>query len=85
MERFYVKKSKIKKIIEEEKESYRIVGPAQANIFKIKDIYRRVIYIKHAQKEKIISLKNTIEEKIKAEVKLRKADILFDLNPMNGY
>ena len=76
---------KIKKIIEEEKESYRIVGPAQANIFKIKDIYRRVIYIKHAQKEKIISLKNTIEEKIKAEVKLRKADILFDLNPMNGY
>ncbi len=76
---------KIKKIIEEEKESYRIIGPAQANIFKIKDIYRRVIYIKHAQKEKIISLKNTIEEKIKAEVKLRKADILFDLNPMNGY
>lgn len=75
----------IKKIIENEKESYRIIGPAQANIFKIKDIYRRVIYIKHQNKEKIIFLKNTIEEKIKPEVKLRKADILFDLNPMNGY
>lgn len=75
----------IKRIIEGEKESYRMIGPAQANIFKIKDIYRRVIYIKHPQKEKIIFLKNTIEEKIKAEVKLRKTDILFDLNPMNGY
>lgn len=75
----------IKRIIEAEKESYRMIGPAQANIFKIKDIYRRVIYIKHPQKEKIIFLKNTIEEKIKAEVKLRKTDILFDLNPMNGY
>jgi len=75
----------IKKIIEKEKESYKIIGPAQANIFKIRDIYRRVIYIKHAEKEKIISLKNIIEEKIKAEAKVKKADILFDLNPMNGY
>ena len=75
----------IKKIIEKEKESYKIIGPAQANIFKIRDIYRRVIYIKHAEKEKIIFLKNTIEEKIKAEAKVKKADILFDLNPMNGY
>jgi len=75
----------IKKIIEEEKEPYRIIGPAQANISKIRDVYRRVIYIKHAQKDKIISLKNVIEERIKAEVKLRKAEALFDLNPMNGY
>lgn len=76
---------KIREIIEEEKEPYQIIGPAQANISKIRDVYRRVIYIKHARKEKIISLKNSIEEKIKAEVNLRKAEALFDLNPMNGY
>ena len=76
---------KIRQMIEWEKEPYLIIGPAPANISKIKDVYRKVIYIKHPVREKIIELKNIIEEKIKTENKMIKADALFDLNPMNGY
>lgn len=76
---------KIRQMIERETEPYLIIGPAPANISKIKDVYRKVIYIKHADRRKIIDLKNIIEEKIKTENKMIKADALFDLNPMNGY
>lgn len=76
---------KIKDIIDRQEENFSVIGPAQANISRIRDVYRKVIYIKHKDKNKIIHLKNIIEEKIKAENKTIRAEAQFDLNPMNGY
>ena len=76
---------KIKDIIDNQEENFSVIGPAQANISRIKDVYRKVIYVKHRDKNEIIHLKNRIEEKLKEENKTIKAEAQFDLNPMNGY
>lgn len=78
-------KEYMEKYIEEKEEDYTIIGPTSGNIAKIKDAYRRVMYIKHVDKEKIILLKNYIEIKMKEIQNYDKILISFDLNPMNSY
>lgn len=77
--------NKIRQMIDSREEIFSVIGPARANISKINDIYRKVIYIKNPDKNKIIYLKNIIEEELKAENKTIKAEASFDLNPVNGY
>ncbi len=64
----------------------RIIGPAPAGIGKINDKYRQIIYIKHAQTDALIRVKDRAESIIKANEALMK-DILvsFDMDPVHGY
>lgn len=64
----------------------RIIGPAPAGIGKINDKYRQIIYIKHAQTDALIRMKDRAESIIKANEALMK-DILvsFDMDPVHGY
>ncbi|MFV0465102.1 MAG: primosomal protein N' [Lachnospiraceae bacterium] len=55
-----------------------IIGPADASIFKISDIYRKVIYCKHYNYQLLIQLKDWIEEE-------GFEGILFDFDPMHGF
>ena len=77
--------TQIRKEIENWEENFKIIGPAQANVSKIKDVYRKIIYIKHPDKNEVVRLKNHLEGKIRTEWEKIKADAAFDLNPMNGY
>lgn len=63
----------------------KIIGPTDANISKISDVYRKVIYIKSANDKIVIDLKNKLEEQIKADDMLKNLNIQFDFNPMNSY
>jgi primosomal protein N' (replication factor Y) len=76
---------KLKEITEKSGVLFAVIGPAQANVSKIKDIYRKMIYIKHPDKEEILALKSIMEEKIKHEYAGIKAEAAFDLNPVSGY
>ncbi len=40
----------------------RMIGPADANIAKIKDIYRKMYYFKHVDYNKLVELKDFIEQ-----------------------
>lgn len=58
----------------------RIVGPAEATISKINDIYRRVIYIKSKEYDNLTKVKDKVEE-----LTFDKVRISFDFDPMSGY
>ena len=61
------------------------MGPADASIRKIHDIYRKVIYIKAADYELLVELKDKLEHYMKEENYFRNVMIQFDFNPMNGW
>ena len=59
----------------------RIIGPASPYVGKVNDVYRRVIYLKHARYEAMIDLKNKLEQYIEINSGFRKVRVQFDFNP----
>ncbi len=47
---------------EKESRELEIIGPAQAPIYKVNDIYRKILYLKHENYDILIKLKNHMEE-----------------------
>lgn len=60
------------------------IGPADASLSKKCDIYRRVIYIKSLDYDKLIKVKDYIESETE-KYNLTRETIMFDFNPMNGF
>ena len=58
-----------------------VIGPADANIVKVSDIFRRVLYVKAREYEKLVYIKDYIENNLSSDDKIR---ISFDFNPMNS-
>lgn len=56
----------------------RIIGPADASIVKINDIYRRVIYIKSDDLDKLRVIREAFDD-------YEEISIMFDVNPVNAY
>ena len=78
----------IKELIEKsgvDIKSLRIIGPADANISRINDIYRKVIYIKSQEYEKLVKIKDFIEVQFEQMDARKRASIQFDFNPMSGF
>lgn len=63
----------------------QLIGPADANIAKVNDIYRKVIYMKTSDYAVLISIKDVIEQAVKADTAMKHANISFDFNPMSGF
>ena len=63
----------------------QLIGPADANIAKVNDIYRKVIYMKTSDYAALISIKDVIEQAVKADTAMKHANISFDFNPMSGF
>ncbi len=74
----------IKGWMEKWKDEFIVIGPAPANLAKLNDVYRNVMYVKHADKQQLIMLKNILEAKLKTLENMR-VDVSFDLNPLSGY
>ncbi len=43
-------------------ENIQIIGPAEAPIYKVNDIYRKILYLKHENYDILIRIKDTMEE-----------------------
>ena len=63
----------------------QLIGPADATIAKVNDIYRKVIYMKTSDYAELISVKDGIEQAVKADTAMKNANISFDFNPMSGF
>lgn len=61
----------------------QVLGPAPASIGKIHDIFRFVFYVKHENYDKLIQVKDILEEKIK-EQQPAYVSVQFDFDPMNA-
>ncbi|MGN0346873.1 MAG: primosomal protein N' [Lachnospiraceae bacterium] len=70
----------IKELAELVKGDYTIIGPGPAVISKMKDIYRMVFYVKDASYDRLITVKDRLEQQ--AEEMLTNQEVLqFDFNP----
>lgn len=63
----------------------QLIGPADASISKINDIYRKVIYLKTDNYDKLIELKDATEQFAQMQPVCKDINIQFDLNPMSGF
>jgi primosomal protein N' (replication factor Y) (superfamily II helicase) len=65
-------------------ETLHVVGPAEASIAKIQDLYRYIFYIRHREYQVLVEIKDTLEQYCK-EQELRSQTVQFDFDPMNCY
>lgn len=63
----------------------QLVGPADANISKINDVYRKVIYIKAKDYEILVGLKDAAEKYVKDNSVYKDVSVQYDFNPMSGF
>ena len=66
-----------------EKAQASVIGPASPGIDKIKDIYRRVLYIKAPDYGMLTAVKDRLEQYIEINPGFDKMRIQFDFKPMN--
>lgn len=64
---------------------FQIIGPTSPHVGKIKDIYRRMLYIKAESYEILVDVKNRTEQYIEMNRGFSKMKIQFDFNPVNGF
>ena len=60
-----------------------IIGPASPFVGKVNDVYRRVLYFKHARYDVLTDMKDKLEQYIEVNSGFDKLRIQFDFNPMN--
>ena len=59
-----------------------VIGPASPGIDKIKDVYRRVIYVKAERYDILVGIKDRVEKYIEINSGFDRMRIQFDFNPM---
>ena len=69
----------------DDRHQVQLIGPADATIAKVNDIYRKVIYMKTSAYAALISIKDGLEQAVKADTAMKNANISFDFNPMSGF
>ena len=63
----------------------QLIGPADATIAKVNDIYRKVIYIKTKEYQDLVLLKDRLEYYMKDNRDFGRVSVQFDFNPMSGF
>lgn len=63
----------------------QIIGPASPYVGKIKDIYRRLLYVKAGSYEVLVDVKDKTEQYIELNRGFSKLKIQFDFNPVRGF
>ncbi len=61
-----------------------VVGPSEPAISRIKDMYRRVLYIKHQDYSVLVDIKDYIEDWLRDSGQ-DEVSVFFDFNPVNMY
>ena len=69
---------------DENDRSLQVIGPAEAAISKINDLYRHVFYVKHAEYQMLVEVKDVLELFCK-EKELKNQAVQYDFDPMNTY
>lgn len=77
----------LKELVERlpEEEQVQVVGPCDATIARMNDRYRRVLYLKHAENERLIRIKNQMEQYVEDKAMNKECFITFDFNPLTAY
>lgn len=60
----------------------QVIGPAPASIGKINDIFRFVFYVKHQKYDRLVQMKDLLEEKLEF-MQTGAESVQFDFDPLN--
>ena len=66
-----------------DKQKITIIGPTSPYVGKVNDVYRRILYVKHAEYDVLIEMKNKLEQYMEINSGFQKIRVQFDFNPMN--
>ncbi|WP_287883653.1 replication restart helicase PriA [Agathobacter sp.] len=69
----------IEKLLQNHRRDCAVIGPADASIAKMNDIYRKVIYIKSKDYSLLVAVKDRLEKKQAL------SNIQYDFDPMSGF
>ncbi len=62
-----------------------VVGPADASVAKVNDVYRKMVYMKATDYKTLVALKDALEQFGKKTNAFAKVTIQFDFNPASGF
>ena len=68
-------------LTEKKSESFVVNGPVWASIPKLRDIYRKIIYLKSPDRDELVRLKNLLEDYVKKSSDFSKVSVQFDFEP----
>lgn len=68
-------------LTEKKSESFVVNGPVWAAIPKLRDIYRKIIYLKSPDRDERVRLKNLLEDYVKKSSDFSKVSVQFDFEP----
>ena len=68
-------------LTEKKSESFVVNGPVWASIPKLRDIYRKIIYLKSPDRDELVRLKNLLEDYVKESPDFSKVSVQFDFEP----
>ncbi len=63
----------------------QLVGPADATVSRVNDVYRKVIYIKTKEYDTLVDIKDNIEKYVKDNPLYKNVSVQFDFNPTSGF
>ncbi len=63
----------------------RVIGPASPYVGKVKDEFRRLLYVKCEEEKKLIEIKGLMEQYIEINDGFKSLRIQFDWNPAGGF
>ena len=62
-----------------------MIGPADAAVAKVNDVYKKVIYLKTGEYGTLVDIKDEMERFIRDNTDYRDVLVQFDFNPVNGF
>lgn len=68
-----------------EKMKTKVIGSVKAYHYRLKDRYRRVIYLKETELDSLIEIKNYLEGFVEYSNYFQKVNVYFDMNPLTMY
>ena len=68
-------------LTEKKSEGFVVNGPVWAAIPKLRDIYRKIIYLKSPDRDELVRLKNLLEDYVKKSSDFSKVSVQFDFEP----
>ena len=66
-------------------ERIQLIGPANATISRVNDVYRKIIYIKTKEYQNLVLLKEQMEWYLRDNKDFQNVSVQFDFNPMSGF
>ena len=63
----------------------QVIGPADAAVAKVNDIYKKVLYLKTQDYADLVKIKDEAEKFIRENRAYKDVAVQFDFNPVNGF